>query len=78
MLTRWVPTEMLKAAAARTLSTPPASDTAMIQERVLTAFGSMKSRGLYALVCQPDQRGLATGHAVAAIGEEAFRIADGT
>src|SRR3990167_6371138 len=78
MLTRWVPTEMLNAAAASTLKAPPASDTAMIQEKVLTAFGSMKSRGLYAVVRQPDQRCLTTGDAVATVGEETFRLADGT
>lgn len=36
MLTRCAPSVTLTAAAATTLSTPPASDTAIIHEKVLT------------------------------------------
>lgn len=49
MLIRCAPKARLTAAAANTLKAPPASDTTMIQERVLTEFGSFKSRGLYAV-----------------------------
>lgn len=49
----------------------------MIQVKVLTAFASMESGGLYALAGQPDERGHASGHPVTPIGEKAPAVADG-
>ena len=77
MLMRCAPSAMLSAAAASTLSAPPASDTAIIQERVLTEFGSIKSRGLYA-VSQPDQRCLAPGDAITSVRKKTHRVTDRT
>ena len=68
MLTRCVPTVRLKAAAAMTLSRPPANETLIIQAKVLTReFAAKKGGGLYAVASQPNQRGHAAGDAIATI-----------
>lgn len=79
-MTRRIPTAAVNAAAAVTLNTPPASATAMIQERVLTGkTRSRGRRGLYALwtALQPDQAGHSSGHAIAPVGKEAVGFTDG-
>ena len=67
------------AAAATTLNTPPASETAMIQARVLTGnqVRSGERRGLYAeALVQPDQARHAPGTPITAIGKVTLGLAD--
>ena len=86
MLMRWVPRATLSTAAAPTLKAPPASETAMIQVRVLKGIDSLgkariirrpaRESGIclpckyVRLWCQPDQAGHAAGHAITAVGKE--------
>lgn len=86
MLMRCVPRATLSAAAAPTLKAPPASETAMIQERVLKGIYSLgKARIIRRPAresgiclpctyvrswCQPDQAGHAAGDTITAVGKK--------